>query len=420
MTNGKNSSMRSLSQHGVAIRSHLISSAARTALLLFGALALLSFAYTLFDALQSSSSPFVGLTLPGVVGIVCFALGWLIDRKQPGHTLALLFLVMAYSLGVGLIAVGTLSLTKAISVLHGDVISSIAKTLAELSWQPSIYVPVFLMPLYFPSGKLLSPRWRALVIFIVSLLVGTAVTVILRPWPYALVQDTRSINGIPGSEQFFDAIQTGATILLVPVFALVVAAMVLRYRRSRDIERIQMLWPMFAIGLDIFAILIFAALPDLAAFDAQLGYPIAWAMLMLYPISIGIAILRHHLFDIDLLIRRTLVYSVLTGLLALAYLGTVLALQTVLHYVTGAQQNQLVTVISTLAIAALFVPLRRWVQRLIDRRFYRRKYDAAKTLAGFGATLRDEVDLDALTQHLTGVVRDTMQPSHLSLWLKSK
>jgi hypothetical protein len=137
------------------------------------------------------------------------------------------------------------------------------------------------------------------------------------------------------------------------------------------------------------------------------------------PVAIGVAILKYHLYDIDLVINRTLVYGVLTAVLALIYFGGVTATQAISRSLTGQEeQPQLVIVTSTLVIAALFNPLRRRIQAFIDRRFYRRKYDAAKTLEAFSAKLRDETDLDALTGELIGVVGETMQPAHVSLWLR--
>ncbi|HEX6387472.1 MAG TPA: hypothetical protein VF177_22620, partial [Anaerolineae bacterium] len=141
-------------------------------------------------------------------------------------------------------------------------------------------------------------------------------------------------------------------------------------------------------------------------------------ILLLFPLSFAVAILRYRLWDIDVFIRRTLIYSMLTAVLALVYFGSVVLLEQFLHIFAGRAQSEIVTIVSTLVIATLFTPLRQRVQGFIDSRFYRRKYDAQKTLAAFSATLRDEVDLDALAAELLQVVEETMQPAHTSLWLK--
>ena len=140
---------------------------------------------------------------------------------------------------------------------------------------------------------------------------------------------------------------------------------------------------------------------------------------LFFPISLVIAIMRHRLFDIDVLIRRTLIYGLLSATLLAIYLTSVISIQTAFRSLTG-QDSTLVVVLSTLAIAALFTPLRRGIQNLIDRRFYRRKYNAEKVLAEFAEKARDEIELEALTRELTEVVKETMQPSHISLWIKNK
>ncbi len=211
------------------------------------------------------------------------------------------------------------------------------------------------------------------------------------------------------------------------VFILGAAAILLRFRRARGDERQQLKW--FAFAALVFAIIVvtlqtfFNALHPLDpgalhATDLFFGVPYALAVAVI-PVAAGIAVLKYHLYDIDLIIRRTLVYAVLTALLALVYLGAVITLQTLFTALTGSARSELVTVLSTLIIAALFVPLRRRIQAFIDRRFYRRKYDAARVLAHFGAGLRDEVNLDNVSAHLLTAVDETMQPQSVGLWLRA-
>jgi hypothetical protein len=203
-----------------------------------------------------------------------------------------------------------------------------------------------------------------------------------------------------------------------------------RYRHaSNSAQRQQIKWVVFGISAALAGFLgvllalgIFA--PEPTSPGALLAYLVGYTFVgylavLLIPISIGIAVLRHHLFDVDLVINRTLVYATLTAMLAAVYFGGVTATQTLFHTLSGQeQQPQLAIVVSTLVIAALFNPLRRRIQGFIDRRFYRRKYDARKTLEAFSARLRNETDLDQLGDELVGVVRETMQPTHISLWLR--
>ena len=149
----------------------------------------------------------------------------------------------------------------------------------------------------------------------------------------------------------------------------------------------------------------------------DIGFALYVAGIAGVPVAVGIAVLRHHLFNIDVLINRTLVYGALTATMGFVYFGSAVLLQGTFRALTG-ENSQLGVVASTLAIAALFNPLRHRIQGFIDRRFYRRKYDAAKTLEAFSAKLRDETDLDALSDDLVGVIRETMQPEHVSLWLR--
>ena len=213
-----------------------------------------------------------------------------------------------------------------------------------------------------------------------------------------------------------------ASLLTLP---LVLGMQVYRYMRVYNaVQRQQTKWFVFGFGVGISFLAIYyvlsAVVPGLSAPDSwyQLLNALTWLLLWtLLLLCIGIAILRYRLWDIDVIINRTLVYGSLTALLALLYFGLIFALQSLLQGFIK-QNNDVAIVVSTLAIAALFQPLRHRIQRIIDRRFYRSKYDAAKTLAAFSATLRNEVDLNTLSEHLLAVVQETMQPTHVSLWLR--
>jgi hypothetical protein len=216
----------------------------------------------------------------------------------------------------------------------------------------------------------------------------------------------------------------GAPVLLPICILVSTFSLIWRYRHSGGVVRLQIRWVAFAASL--VGITYAVALVGGLFLTTENRVPL-WlgliqnAVLMSYasvPIAVGFAVLRYRLYDIDLLINRALVYAPLTAMLALVYVGSVVGLQAFFRTLTG-QESTLAVVASTLAIAALFNPLRRRVQALVDRRFYRRKYDAAKTLDAFNSRLREETDLAALSDDVLGVVRETMQPAHASLWLRS-
>jgi hypothetical protein len=193
-----------------------------------------------------------------------------------------------------------------------------------------------------------------------------------------------------------------------------VASVAVRYRRSRGTERQQLKWFLYAAAPIVFIPVDFFLPGPVGGLLGALAF--GWVVIGL-PVAIGIAIFRYRLYEIDFLINRTLVYGALTATLALVYFGSVVGLQRLLSPVVG-DSNQLAVVASTLLIAALFGPLRRRVQSFIDRRFYRRKYDARRTLAAFSTRLRAVSDLDGLNGELLAVVRETVQPEHASLWLR--
>jgi hypothetical protein len=225
--------------------------------------------------------------------------------------------------------------------------------------------------------------------------------------------------GISGSQDLFEALNVAANVGLLVVAVLAIASLLARVRRSAGQEREQLKWFAYAAALMLVASFVgnplAELLPPSVAEDVR-NLPFVFGISLL-PIATGIAILRYRLYDIDRIVNNTLVYGALTALLAAAYLGIVVALQ---NLVPGADDSDLAIAGSTLAVAALFRPLRARIQGFIDRRFYRRKYDMQRTLESFSSRLREDVDLDNLRADLLGVVRDTVQPAHASLWLKEK
>jgi hypothetical protein len=277
--------------------------------------------------------------------------------------------------------------------------------------------PFLFLALLFPDARLPSPRWRPFAWVVGVVVAGGTVAVAL--WPETAARFDR-INNPLGIEVAAPVINPMETILYA--LALISAASLLvRLLHSKGVERQQVKW--FAYAVVMLAISTTLAYVVSEAMDVDwLGWIssiLVIASLVGLPVAMSIAILHYRLYNIDVLINGTLVYGTLTALLALVYFGGVTAIQAIFRALTGQeQQPQLAVVVSTLAIAALFNPLRRRIQAFIDRRFYRRKYDAAKTLEGFSAKLRDETDLEALNAELVGVVTETMQPAHVSLWLR--
>jgi hypothetical protein len=207
------------------------------------------------------------------------------------------------------------------------------------------------------------------------------------------------------------------TVVVLACLLVAVILVVARFDGARGAERQQIKW--FTYAAAVLLVTLFFSSPVIAwGLPGWMSFPLGIAGLCAIPLAVGIAILRYRLYDIDRIINRTLVYVALTAILAGIYVAGVAASQGFVRALTGQEQSQLAIVAFTLVIAALFSPLRRRIQSFIDRRFYRRRYDARKTLEAFSVTLRDETDLDALNDDLVGVVRETMQPAHVSLWLR--
>jgi hypothetical protein len=281
---------------------------------------------------------------------------------------------------------------------------------------PLLALALICLPLLFPDGRLPSPRWRWLALLVaasiaIPVLAGAfRETLTGQEIPYQIANPI-GIAGAPDVEDsalLFGLLIAGLVIGLTGA----VAAVIVRFRRSRGNERQQLKWFLYAVAF--YPLLL---LPEQVPVVGEL---VLGFVLLLLPTAVGVAVLRYRLYDIDVVIRKTLVYTVLTVLLALVYFGAVILLQSLFGRLAGVEQSTLAVVISTLAIAALFTPLRRRVQDWIDRRFYRKKYDAQQVLAQFAQTARNETDLDALTAELTRVVQETLQPEHVSIWLKKQ
>jgi len=275
--------------------------------------------------------------------------------------------------------------------------------------------PFLFLALLFPDGRLPSIRWRPFASLVALVVGGGAVAVALWPETAARFDAVNSPLGIEVAANVINPVET----ILYALALTAAASLLVRLIRSKGIERQQVEW--FAYAVVMLAISTTLAYVVSEAMDVRwLGWissVLVIASIVGLPVAMSIAILRYRLYQIDSLINRTLVYGSLTAVLALVYFCTIVVFQRVLIVLTG-QEPTLAVVASTLVIAALFNPLRRRIQSFIDRRFYRRKYDARKTLETFSAQLRDETDLDALSNGLVGVVRETMQPAHVSLWLR--
>ena len=328
-----------------------------------------------------------------VASLVCFfGIGGLLYWRKSDTWIGLLGAFVLWATGPGF---SNLLLTQA-------QIPSWAITFYSLS---AVFIwPTFFVILYlFPTGKFVPKFTRFL--FVV---------------PYILFA---AVKFFPDNAN----VQSISVMILITYAAGGLASQIYRYRKvSTPTERQQTKWVVFAFGVFIGALIthqtLLTGVVGAVGTSTRFWYEFlgngVTVLPTLLPLAIGISILRYRLFDIDLLIRRTLQYSLLSGLLALTYFGLIIILQSAFTALTGQRDNPLITVLSTLAIAAVFLPLRRRVQGFIDRRFYRKKYDAAKVIAEFAATARDETDLDKLTARLVEVVQETMQPESVSLWLK--
>jgi hypothetical protein len=293
-------------------------------------------------------------------------------------------------------------------------------------WVVAFALLLVFLPLLYPNGRLSSRRWKAVGSFAVCLFAAGTLLDAFAPGPlgnYLNDAKTSIPNplGIATLGTVAEVVQVAGLPLLLLLALASATSLILRLCRATGNERQQLKWFVYVaallIALFVAKFLLPALLPLQTASIEEVFNVVAPLVFAVLPLATGLAILKYRLYDIDLIINRTLVYGTLTILLTGVYIGLVIGLSGLLRGFIR-QDNSVAIVLSTLAIAALFQPLREALQRLIDRRFYRRKYDAAKTLAAFSATLRQEVDLDQLREHVLAVVQETMQPASLTLWIR--
>ena len=366
------------------------------------------------------SAAFLTLLAPGdaegveVLFLLTFlayaTVGALIVSRHPRHTVGWLFCV------VGVASAAT-ELLYTYGGRTGEPGATAAAWVSAWSAEPSS-VAIVLLLLLFPTGRYSSPSSRLVGRAALGTALVWALALALDPGPLRSTEATANPLGIEAAGSVLDVIADLSVIPFLCCLAAAVIGVVVRLRRLRGEERQQLKWLVLAAGVMLAALVIELGL--LVAVDTDRG---AWDFvsalvictgLAAFPVAAGMAILRHRLYDIDVVINRALVYGALTASLGGTYLAVVLPAG------LAVGESDLAIAASTLAVAALFRPVRARIQAAVDRRFYRRRYDAALTLQAFGARLRDELDLEALGDDLRGAARETVQPAHVSLWLRGE
>jgi len=368
-----------------------------------------------------SSLGWLGSQGSGIVALGAPILGVIIAARQPRNRMGWLWIIYG-------LLVGVRSLGHAIYYFGGSRPAGYSALEYFLLWSTepanlTLIACLILLLLWFPDGQLPSRRWRFLYVWL-SLAVAVLFSSLFAPGPNwnggaeagGILIDNP--YGWLSANPVAYYLGFPAFISLVLTTILAALSLFFRYRSAGPLVRLQLRW--FVVG-GVFTVTLFllaiVTVQNVRGFSLLLVL-LGQAFIVPLYLAVGVAILRYKLYNIDIIIRRTLVYTVLTALLALVYFGSVILLQRLFGTLTGIEQSPLAVVVSTLAIAALFTPLRRRIQDAVDRRFYRKKYDAQQVLAQFALTARDETDLDALTGELARVVQETMQPEGVSVWLR--
>ena len=352
-------------------------------------------------AAEDGDGSAVGYTF--FVGVFA-TMGALVASRRPRNPIGWILLAAAAAYTIGGLTV--------IQTEGGGDAPVLVRWLSTWVWLAGLGPAATFALLLFPDGRLPSPRWRAFAWFAAATLLLTIASIAFEPGPFEdeAVENPLGFDAVPG-------LVTTLQEAVAPALALTILGSIIslfaRFRRARGVERQQLKWLSYTGAMVGVAMATAIAIEVIVGEGAvELTNTIVSLALAAVPVAMGIAILRHRLYDIDLVIRRTLVYGALTAMLGAAYLGLVLLIG------LAVGESGLAVAASTLAVAGLFGPARARVQALVDRRFYRRRYDAGQTLDAFGGRLREELDLEALGADLRDVVRDTVQPEHVSLWLR--
>ena len=350
--------------------------------------------------------------LADLVTLLIFSVvGAVVVSRQPRNTIGWLFC------GVG-VAVGLNSFAGDYAeywLMSGFGMRSLGETAAWFSswlWILLVSSPIFVL-LLFPDGRPPSPRWRPVAWCATLGITGFSLSLALGAGP--LEDFPQIVNPYGVDSPIVGIVGSAAGVVAIGSMVASAVSLIVRLRRAEGEQRQQVKWLAYGGAMVVGTILVGGVI---TIWSVNVSIMVMNVALLGLPVFTGIAIVKHRLYDIDIVINRTLVYGTLSVTLAALYLGGVAATQAVLGAITNQEQTQLAIVASTLVIAALFNPLRQRIQAFIDRSFYRRKYDVAKTLEGFSMKLRDDTDLEALRGDLVGVVRETMQPAHVSLWLR--
>ncbi len=357
-----------------------------------------------------------GGAVSGALFILVFGTtGALVAARIPDNPIGWLLCSGALAFAIGGVCV-TISEQAVSDGWHGPAVTA-AAWVGTFVWMLGVSPVATFVLLLFPDGRLPSRRWRPIAWLSGTSMAVTTVAIALGPGP---IEDSMVSNpvGITGWKDALEALEAAGLALLFCCILASCVSLVSRYRKAKLQERQQLKWLAWSLPVVLgwLAASIWVESRLTGDKAADVANTLSSVGLTIVPVTIAIAILRYRLYDVDVVINRTLVYGTLSATLLAVYLGSVLLLQLVLRPLTD--RSDLAVAASTLAVAALFRPVRGRIQSAVDRRFYRRRYDAARTVESFTGRLRQELDLDSVGADLRGVVRDTVQPIHVSLWLR--